>query len=196
MIVSFFCTHRAIRNRASADFDRGGTVIAKRASRDETISTGSSAQRPEIASLSLTRKRQFVTADHTERFPGESRGPSIGSTSTGIDGSRLSPGKRFDGRLSSGGRSPACNDGWSEWRNLVGIRSRASSGKNSPAGVPAGPELEKIAPPGYRRGLSSGGIALLTRRESYWHYGAGSALTPINFVTNFMGPPQFGCPLW
>jgi hypothetical protein len=71
MIVSFGCTHRAIRDRASADFDRGGAVIARRALRDEAISTGSSAQGPEIASLSLTRKRQFVTADHTERFPGE-----------------------------------------------------------------------------------------------------------------------------
>ena len=128
MIVSFGCTHRAIRHRASADFDRGGAVIARRALRDEAISTGSSAQRPEIASLSLA-----MTA--------------------GVSGAT-----------------------WSE-----------SALEQA---------LEKIAPPGYRRGLSSGGIALLTRRELCWDYGAGSALTPINFVTNFMGPPQFGCPLW
>jgi len=44
-----------------------------------------------------------VTTDHIERFPGKSRGPSLGGTSTG-----LSPGQRPTHRLIQGGSaSPA-----------------------------------------------------------------------------------------
>src|SRR5712675_88139 len=98
----------------------------------------------------------------------------------------MAPGFRRESALTAvhpgWGPAPACNDGWSEWRNLVEIRSRAGSGKNSPAGVPAGPEF------GRNRATDATGIILAL--------GAGSALTPINFVANFMDPPQFGCPLW